>query len=328
MSLERQAEAVQAEIDALVTGAGSNRAFQDMLRRWIFDRNKTGSEDRRSPWPLLTLQVCEAIRGAWEHAVPAAAAIELFAAAGDLLDDIEDGDYDFILKHGYSVAQANNAVAALFMLGQQTATKLLKKKVHPRTIILVMQAVASSMLVACGGQHAEFDREGADVSEEEYLRLVEMKSSALTECACRVGALLATDDGRVVDSCALLGQRLGVVAQLANDARSIISSPPGQSDIARKKQTLPIIYGLTQADNHQAAFLKSVITGPGEVTPEAESRARQILMALGAVHYTLVQAQMERQKLLEALESSGIPIEANTKFLSFLGLDEPHADGE
>jgi geranylgeranyl pyrophosphate synthase len=328
MSLESQRKAVRAEITALVRGAGSDQAFQYMLRRWLFDRGKRSSEARHSPWPVLTLQVCETICGTWGHAVPAAAAIELFVAAGDLLDDIEDGDYDFILEHGYSVAQANNAAAALLMLGQRAVTNLLKKKVEPQTIISVMEAIASSALVSFSGQHAEFDRHGADVSEREYLRLVEMKSGTLTECACRVGALLATDDARIVDSYALFGRRLGVAAQLANDARSIISSPPGHSDIARKKRTLPIIYGLKQADGPEATFLESVITGPAEVTADTESEARQILMTLGAVHYTLVQAQMERQKLLEALESSGIPIEANTKFLAFLGLDEPHADGE
>ena len=326
MSLERQTEAVKAEIIALVTGAGTDPAFQDMLRRWVFERDKRGSEEGRSPWPLLTLQVCEAICGAWEHAVPAAAAIELFAAAGDLLDDIEDGDYDFILKHGYSVAQANNAVAALFMLGQEAVTNLLEKKVQPQIIISVMQAVSSSALVAFSGQHAEFDSEGSDVSEEEYLRLVEMKSGALTECACRVGALLATDDGRIVDSYALFGKRLGVAGQLANDARSIIDSPPGQSDIARKKRTFPIIYGLKQDDGPEVDFLKSVVTGPGEVTLDMESEARRILMALGAVHYTLVWAQMEKQNALEAIESSGIPAEANARLLSLIGLDKRNTD--
>ncbi len=326
MSLERQTEAVQAEIIALLTGAGGDQAFYDMVRRWVLDRDKRDSEERYSPWPLLTLQVCDAICGAWEHAVPAAAAVELYAAAGDLLDDIEDGDYDFILEHGYSVAQAFNAVAGLFVLGQEAVTNLLAKKVQPRTIISVMHAITSSALVGCSGQHAEFDSEGADVSEEDYLRLVEMKSGALIECVCRVGALLATDDRRIVDTYALFGKRLGVAGQLANDARSIISSRPGQSDIARKKRTFPIIYGLKQDDGPEVDFLKSVITGPGEVTLDMESEARRILMALGAVHYTLVRAQMEKQNALEAIESSGIPAEANARLLSLIGLDKHDTD--
>jgi len=321
---EKQAECVTSEIGALVASSRGDPALQNMLRTWVFDRDRKGSDERQSPWPFLTLHVCEAICGAWEHAVPAATAIELFVAAADLLDDIEDGDYEFLVEHGYSIAQAINAVAALLMLGQEAVTHLLDKKVRPRTVISVTQVLVSSGVVACSGQHAEFECKAGDISEEEYVRLVEMKSGALTECACRVGALLATDDKRIISSYALFGKKLGVAGQLANDARSSISSRPGQSDIARKKMTLPIIYGLKQADGPEATFLRSIFTGPGDVTPEMESEARRILVALGAVHYTLVLAQMERQEALDVLESSGISIEANARLLSSVGLDKGH----
>lgn len=327
MGAEKQAAAVTSEIVSLLTSSGGNPALQNMLRTWVFGRDREGAEGRRSPWPRVALHVCEAICDTWEHAVPAAVAVELFVAAADLLDDIEDSDYDFLLDHGYSVAQANNAVAALLMLGQKSVTHLLERKVQPQVVISVMQALVSSGLVACSGQHTEFERKAADISEEEYLQLVEMKSGALVECTCRVGALLATDDARIVGSYALFGKRLGVASQLANDARSIVSSLPGQSDIARKKRTLPIIYGLKQADGSEAAFLKSVFTGSDEVEVDRESEARRILMALGAVHYTLVLAEMGRHKALEALQGSGISIEANTRLLSFLGLDRCNTDG-
>jgi len=325
---DSQAQAVAREIGTLLRECGGDPALQDMMRTWVFDSKRKGPEQRESPWPFITLYVCEAICGAWEHAVPAAAAIELFVAAADLLDDIEDGDYDFLLKHQYSIAQANNAVVALLMLGQKAVTLLRREKVPADTVVSVMQSLVSSGLVACGGQHAEFDRRGADLSEEDYMRLIEMKSGALTECACQVGALLATDDGRVIDSYALFGKRIGLAGQLANDARSIANSRIGQSDIARKKRTLPIIYGLKQAQGADATFLKSIFAGPDEVTPEAESEVRRILMALGAVQYTLVLAQIERQKALEALQTSGISIGANKKLLSLVGLTGGHTDGD
>ena len=328
MCLEGKSEAVAGEIQSLLVTSGGDHALQDMLRMWVSERDQKDGQRRQSPFPLLTLLVCEAICGRWQHATPAAAAIELFVAASDLLDDVEDGDLDFLVGHGYNIAQAVNAASALLLLGQEALNRLIDGGAKPGTVALASQALASHALVACSGQHIEFALgPSTDISEDEYIRLVEMKSGALTECACRIGALLASDDRKVIESYALFGRRLGVAAQMANDVRSILDSQPGRSDIAAKKRTLPVIYGLKQANDDQRALLKAIFSGEAEITPESEAEVKDILTDAGAIQYTLVLAQMERQRALEALVESGIPSEANAGLLNFVGLESERSDG-
>src|SRR5579885_2653923 len=59
---------------------------------------------RLTPWTLMPLCCCGAACGDWRRAVPAAAAVELYVNALELLDDLADGDgCSTVQRHGAAV---------------------------------------------------------------------------------------------------------------------------------------------------------------------------------------------------------------------------------
>ncbi len=95
-----------------------------------------------------------------------------------------------------------------------------------------------------------------------YLKIADMKSASTVECACRVGAILATADQTLIDKFSIFGHNLGMTAQIANDILGITR----ERDILERKITLPVIYALTQTGNEARKQLEDVFicrTGTG-----------------------------------------------------------------
>ena len=111
--------------------------------------------DKGRPWPLLPLIVCEAISGHFEHALPAAAALQFLKAAAEVFDDIEDADSSGSLAARYGNAVATNTATTLLILAEKTITRLIDKGVKERLVVQVMESVNSDYTIACAGQHLD-----------------------------------------------------------------------------------------------------------------------------------------------------------------------------
>jgi octaprenyl-diphosphate synthase len=312
---ERQAELLRGEIKAVLASLSDIAGFFKVLEEPLTKarRGLSGESARDRPWPLLPLMVCEAISGHYKYAIPVAAGLQLLMAAGDVFDDIEDADSSESLSAKYGPAVATNVATTHLILAEKAITRLKTRGVADGIIIRVMNAVNSYYTITCAGQHLDLSHTSKlDVSENLYLKIISMKSASQIECACHIGALLATNNQVLVDIYSQFGHNLGMAAQITNDIQGVIHG----NDIQKKKMTLPVIYALAQTNNE---VRKQFEIAFGE-TSESESdptQIRELLFRAGAIHYATI--IMERYKqyarnILSMSEDMGV----NTQRLKLL----------
>jgi geranylgeranyl pyrophosphate synthase len=315
-SFELEAALLRQEVERVIELADMVPPLRDGVRWQLAQKGNVLYPGEGICWSVLPLLVCEAICGQNHHAVPAATAIEFFLAAGDAFDDIEDHELEDSLVGAYGEEKALNVAVALLMLSQRALVRLRDQGVKPSTVVSVMEAMCAGGLRGCAGQHRDLAYElEHDVSPETYLEMIELKSASLVEMACRVGAILATDDPETVSSYGLFGWNLGIAAQIINDVQSIGTARWSRSDISKKKKTLPIIFAFNQADETQRRLLDYVYDPETVVTPELQREAAKAVMASGGVYYGLVMAEKYKQLAAKAIKNNTA---AKGRLLAFL----------
>ena len=140
-----------------------------------------------------------------------------------------------------------------------------------------------------------------------------MKSASTTECACYIGALLATENQQLIDIFAEFGRNFGISSQIANDIQGITR----RNDIAKRKITLPVIYALAQTVGETRNQFELAFCDPTEPAFDTE-QIRNLLFSTGAVQYALVKMEYYKQTALNYLlevEQMGANIERLKQFL-------------
>jgi len=133
-----------------------------------------------------------------------------------------------------------------------------------------------------------------------------MKSASQVECACHIGALLATENEELTSKFAIFGRNLGMAAQITNDIQGIIHSV----DIVKRKITLPVVYALTQAPSEARNQLELAFRRPSESALDT-AQIRDLLFRIGAMHYATLKMELYKQRALETLsevEQTGVSV--------------------
>jgi geranylgeranyl pyrophosphate synthase len=299
---ERQSEKLRGEIEELLVPLSDAGGLCDLIKEALTQgRRGLGAEAAHDkPWPLLPLIVCEAISGHYEQALPAAAALQLFTAAGDVFDDIEDADSPESLSATYGPAIAINVANTLIAMGEAAITRLKARGVADCTIVRVMDVVNSYFTTACAGQHLDLSLASKmDVSEDLYFRVTGMKSSSQVGCACHIGALLATTNQALINTFTVFGHNLGMAAQITNDILGVTRG----SDILKHKITLPVIYVLTQRGGKARNQLELTFSKQSEPMLDA-TQIRDLLFRSGAIHYATIKMELYKQRALDTLSKA------------------------
>ena len=136
--------------------------------------------------PLICLLVCEAVGGQVEHALPAAAAVELVHNFSLIHDDIEDDSptrrHRPTLWKLWGLAQGVNCGDGMFAKAIVVLNDLHGRGVPPRRALDAQRILIETCLELTEGQYLDMmfeTRQGAEV--EEYLQMIRRKSAALRE---------------------------------------------------------------------------------------------------------------------------------------------------
>ncbi len=212
--------------------------------------------------------------------IPAAAAVELWLTAGDVFDELEDGDAGTWQAYGQAITI--NAGVALLLLSQSAALRLSSRRFDEKIAGRVAGELGRHGGAACSGQNADVAHATRlALSEKEYLEMTGVRSGSLIECACRIGAILASSDERRVAVWGRAGRHLGIYGQLVNDAHSL-EAVGQKTDIQQRKKTLPVIYGMEQAEGKERELLESVFAGSAGLSAETMSTTVEVLKRVGA----------------------------------------------
>jgi geranylgeranyl diphosphate synthase type I len=311
---EEAAKLVSEETEMLLSPLAATDNLYNLVKEALIKARRGLSFESKYPWTLVPLIVSDAILGHYEQAVPAAAAIQLFKAAAEVLDDIEDADSSDSLASRYGLAAATNTATTLIILAEKAITRLKGRGVADDTIVRIVDAVNSYYTTACAGQHLDLCiKPKTTISEETYLKITAMKSASQAECTFCIGALLADAQPQLISLFSKFGHNLGMAAQIANDIRGITR----RADIMRRKMTLPVIYALAQTDGKVHTQLEAAFQRQSEVAPDP-AHIRDLLFNIGAIHYSTLKMEFYKQNAIDALseaEKTGTCVERLKLFL-------------
>lgn len=118
------------------------------------------------------------------------------------------------------------------------------------------------------GEGQQYDMEFEtrnDVTEEEYIEMIRLKTSVLLACALKIGAILADADAEDADNLYKFGEQIGLAFQLQDDYLDVYGDSQvfGKEiggDITSNKKTYMLINAYNRANEHQRAELKKWIS--------------------------------------------------------------------
>jgi len=97
----------------------------------------------------------------------------------------------------------------------------------------------------------EFEKRN-DVTEDEYIEMIRLKTSVLLACACKVGAIMADAPAEDIENMYKFGEKLGLAFQLQDDLLDVYGNPAvfGKNiggDITSNKKTYMLINAFNRA---------------------------------------------------------------------------------
>src|SRR5262245_50733822 len=214
--------------------------------------------------PALLLLTAQAVGGRIEREhITLATVVEMIHTATLVHDDVLDEAHmrrhlatvnarwdneasvllgDFLFTHAFYLASTLDSVVGCRLIGRATN-------------------------IVCEGElRQKGSRGNFNLSEVEYLEIVEAKTAELTAVSCRLGALFAGASEGLVEQMDGFGRDLGIAFQIADDLLDVQGEEKttGKSlgtDLEKQKPTLPIIRALELATGADRAKLLALVSG-------------------------------------------------------------------
>jgi octaprenyl-diphosphate synthase len=212
--------------------------------------------------PALLL-LCNRLYGpATECARRLAAVVEMIHTATLVHDDVIDLARTRRGRPSTNVVWGNHVsvLAGDWLYMQAFQLALRERNFHLLDVLISL----TQMMVE--GELLQFDRlHRIDVSEADYMELVDRKTASLFSACARLGGIAARVDEATESQLAEFAWNLGMAFQLVDDildftsTEKILGKPAG-NDLREGKVTLPLIYALEKASVDERQAVETVIT--------------------------------------------------------------------
>jgi octaprenyl-diphosphate synthase len=194
---------------------------------------------------------------------PMAAVMEFIHTATLLHDDVID---QATMRRGKTSANNIWGNAASVLVGDFLYSKsfTLMTEIENLAILKLMSEITNVMsegevfqLTKCGD---------VNLTEDEYLSIIEKKTAVLISASCAAGAILGSAPPKKVRALAQFGRNIGMAFQMTDDTLDYTAREKefGKSvgkDLEEGKITLPLIFALKQSTDGERSKIKKIITG-------------------------------------------------------------------
>ncbi len=275
--------------------------------------------------PMLTMLACGIFSDDDSRALPAAAAIEVFHNFTLLHDDIMDNapirrsKATVHAKWGQNVAILSGDVMMILAYS-------LLSKLPCEQLPAVLERFNKFATEVCEGQQYDMDFEGMEsVSVEDYMKMIELKTSVLLGGATVIGAILGGADEQQCAKLDRFATELGLAFQLQDDfLDSYGDEQLGKSiggDILEGKKTFLMISALNKADERQHHALSTIYKDPTKSDEEKIAQVKEIYDSLNIAQLTLqnIDERFEAAlSILDSLEIEATRVDSMRKFAESL----------
>lgn len=257
--------------------------------------------------PLLTLATCDVLGGDIEVAKNQAIGVEMFHNFTLLHDDVMD---KADVRRGKPAVHCkwNEATAILSGDAMLTLASQYMAKGDATKIWDVLSLFNTTAMEVYQGQQYDMDFERRlDVSVDEYIEMIRLKTSVLLGCACKLGAIMAGAFDSERNAFYKYGERLGLAFQLQDDyldtyGDSNVFGKKIGGDIINDKKTWLLISAIAEDETGE---IKAMIGA--DVDPEKKIERFRIVydkLNLGTRCHDLMKKYS--QEAIDALKTIGL----------------------
>lgn len=239
--------------------------------------------------PVLCLLTYSLFKSDWEKQVPAALSVEIFHNFTLMHDDIMDkaplrrGKQTVHEKWNDNIAILSGDVMLVNAYQYLNKVKGLSLEAFQHLLGRLSRIAAE----VCEGQQFDMNFESrGDVSVEEYIEMIRLKTSVLIGFSMEMGGLLASAPAEVSDSLYRIGETIGLGFQLKDDLLDVYGDPekfgkqPG-GDILANKKTYLLIKAFEKATGSTLALLEKWVDATDYDAAEKVQAVTAIYDSLG-----------------------------------------------
>lgn len=241
--------------------------------------------------PALVLLANDMFEGELEDAIRPAIAVEIFHNFTLLHDDIMD---HAPLRRGQQTVHEKWGVNEAILSGDVMMVQAVDLMVQcpDRCLRDILNVFNKTAIEVCEGQQMDMDFEVRnDVSIEEYLTMIELKTSVLLAGALKIGALIGGASYDDADAIYEFGRNLGISFQVKDDILDVYGDQEkfGKQvggDIIENKKTYLMLNAQDLADGEEEIQLKKWLSSTDFDPREKVTAVRAIYDALQVKEHT------------------------------------------
>ena len=271
--------------------------------------------------PVLLLITAEAFGGSVDEAMPAALAVEIFHNFTLLHDDIMDnadvrrGKPSVYAKWGGNVALLSGDAMLI------TAYKSLARVASER-LPRVMSIFSDMALEVCEGQQYDMDFETmSKVTVEEYMQMIECKTSALLSGSAMIGATMAGASEKDIKKIYRFATELGLAFQLQDDVLDsfgdIALGKKIGGDILEGKKTFLMVQALNRATAEEREVLTTTHLRKDISNDEKIAIVKSLYDRLDVKRVAEQQIELRFERALAVLDTLSIAGERTESLVEF-----------
>lgn len=212
--------------------------------------------------PILTILAGKALGFDHEKLYSLAAMVEFIHTSTLLHDDVVD---ESDLRRGRETANNMFGNAAAVLVGDFLYTRAFQLMVQSDSL-RILQVMADATNIIAEGEVLQLMNIGnIDITEEEYIQVIQYKTAKLFEAAAQVGAILAGASAEHETALKDFGMHIGTAFQIIDDVLDYTGTADtiGKNvgdDLAEGKPTLPLIYLMHKGSEEAANDVRTALT--------------------------------------------------------------------
>ena len=307
---------IEGELDDFIKLFNDSLSHTDGLLSQVLEHIKSRGGKRMRP--MLILLIAKNYGGVNSVTQHSAVGLELLHTASLVHDDVVD---ESVERRGQASVNAeyNNKVAVL--VGDYVlSTALLNVSLTNNSKIV--QSLAELGRTLSNGEILQLSNiQNTDFSEDVYYEVIKMKTAALFEACCEIGAMSANANDEDLLKARNFGRNLGIIFQIRDDIFDYYDSKeigkPTANDMAEGKLTLPVLYALNSTHDAEMVEIARKVKR-GDVTRDEIALLVDFTKANGGIEYAEQKMLELRYKCLEYIDSESVSDEIRTSLTSYI----------
>ncbi|MGH8016478.1 MAG: polyprenyl synthetase family protein, partial [Candidatus Zixiibacteriota bacterium] len=215
-----------------------------------------------------------------EFAMAALEMIHTYSLIHDDLPCMDDDD----LRRGQPTCHKKFGEATAVLAGDalhDIAFSLMARTGSSEVVIELANAIGTTGMI--GGQIADVEAEGREVTRDEIVKIHNWKTGSLIRSSVRIGAMLAKADKPTLNALSAFGEKIGLAFQIIDDILDIegtqeLMGKKVGTDTLKRKATYPGVVGLKQARQDADRLIDEAINN---LNSFGDKRLKHIALYIG-----------------------------------------------